>query len=88
VKVAGEQISAGAELPPQFPFRSHPHIFDVFCMYVLIPGIHKMLLMYDDLMGINAVPDVWNLGVGGPAVGNDVRSRQNKFSNFVLKCPC
>ena len=47
-------------------------------MYVLIPEIDKMLLMYDDLMGINAVPDVWNLGIGGPAVGNDVRSRQTR----------
>ena len=74
MKIAGQQISAGAKLPPQFPFRSHPHIFDVFCVYVLIPGLHKMLLMYDDLMGINAVPDVWNFGAGSSASPPEVVS--------------
>ena len=47
-----------AKLALQFPFGTHPHIFNVLSVYVSISRIDKMSLMHNDRVHVHAMPQL------------------------------
>ena len=72
VEVRWEKPSAGSKLSSKFPFRSHPHVFNIFGVDFRIIRIYKKVLVYDHRMHVYPTSDLVNIGVGWPAIGHNM----------------
>ena len=66
VQIRWKQSVRYAKLATQFPFGTHPHIFNVLSVYVSIIRIDKMSPMYNDRVHVDAMPQLVYVSVGWP----------------------
>jgi len=55
VQIRWKQSVRHAKLASQFPFGTHPHIFNVLSVYVSISTIDKMSLMRSDRVRVHGL---------------------------------
>ena len=85
VNVWGNQLTRSSMLPLQLFLRSRPHAFDPLSVNRWIIWIHKMLVVNDEIMHINAPSNRAQIFVSAHSIAEDLSAWRWQHLFFSLK---